>query len=322
MRIDVHDHAIPPEALELLRREPVYGDRIDASTMHVTGDHPPFALHDAFVDPAAKLAQLERLGIDAAVVSLAPTVFHYEVETAAGEALALAVNEGLARFAAHDDRRLRWMAHVPLQAPERAVAVLEQAAAQGAVAVEVGTSVAGRRLDAPELDVFWEGVQRLRRTVMLHPAALEPHRGLTSFYLQNVIGFPLETTIAVERLICAGVLDRHPEVELLLVHGGGFFPYQAGRLRHAASVRPELAGTRDPWSYVGRLWFDTITHDAAALRHLLVRVGADRVVLGTDLPFDMAPREPVRELEAALAPALVRRVAEENPARLVGVRAR
>jgi aminocarboxymuconate-semialdehyde decarboxylase len=153
--------------------------------------------------------------------------------------------------------------------------------------------------------------------VMLHPAYNEPHAALAPFYLQNVIGNLLETTIAVERLMCAGVLDRHPGLRLLLVHGGGYFPYQAGRLRHAAGVRGEVPARLDPWAYLDRLWFDTITHDREALRFLVGRVGADRVVLGTDLPFDMAPLDPVVELEDALDATAARRVSEENPRRLL-----
>jgi aminocarboxymuconate-semialdehyde decarboxylase len=118
--------------------------------------------------------------------------------------------------------------------------------------------------------------------------------------------------------MCAGVLDRHPGLRVLLLHSGGYFPYQAGRLRHASTVRPELPAV-DPWSYAGRLWFDTITHDAQALRYLVDRVGAEHVVFGTDLPFDMAPPDPVAEVRDALGDELAARVGEANPARLFGI---
>jgi aminocarboxymuconate-semialdehyde decarboxylase len=315
MRIDVHNHAIPEPALDLLRREPVYGVRIRGGTI-TGGNHPDFPLEESFFDPDAKLAQLERLGIGGAIVSIAPTTFCYEVDAGAGGEMAHAVNEGLAVFAAHDPGRLRWMAHLPLQSPERAGGLLDDAAARGAVAVEVGTCIAGRRLDEPDFDAFWGTVERLRMPVMLHPAYNEPHAGMAAYYLQNVIGNMLETTIAVERLICAGVLDRHPGVELLLPHSGGYFPYQAGRLRHAAAVRPELADSLDPWTYLRRLWFDTITHDSDALRFLIRRVGSGRVVFGTDLPFDMAPPDPLHELEQAVDADALWRVVEKNPAKL------
>ena len=153
--------------------------------------------------------------------------------------------------------------------------------------------------------------------LMLHPAYNNPHPGLDGFHLQNAIGNQLETTIAAERLIVTGVLDRHPDLRLLLVHAGGYMPWQAGRLRHAATVRAELADSpTDPHDYFGRIVVDTITHDAAALRFLVERVGATNVAMGTDLPFDMATPEPVAALEQAVDADAARRIMEETPQRL------
>jgi aminocarboxymuconate-semialdehyde decarboxylase len=316
--IDVHNHVIPRPAVDLLATEPVYRVDVDGDLVS-GGNHPPFRLDEAFHDPAAKLAELDAKGIDCAILSVSPTIFYYEVEAAAGDTMARAANEGLAAMCEHGRERLRWMAHVPLQDAELAATLLEEAAANGCVGVEVGTSIAGERLDEDRFARFWAAAERHAVPVMLHPAYNEPHRGLEPWYLQNVIGNMLETTVAAERLVCAGVLDRHPGLRVLLLHSGGYFPYQAGRLRHARTVRPELGGVGDPWSYVGRLLFDTITHDVQNLRHLVERVGADNVVFGTDLPFDMAPTDPVAELRAALDDDVLRQVAAENPARLFGL---
>ncbi|HZV49677.1 MAG TPA: amidohydrolase family protein [Candidatus Dormibacteraeota bacterium] len=318
MRIDVHNHAMPEPALDLLRREPVYGVTIQGDRIS-GGAHVPYTLVRSFYDPAAKLAELEAGGLEAAVVSVAPPLFYYEVDPEAGEAMCAAVNAGLRDFCAHSPDRLRWMAHVPLRRPRRAAEVLEEQRRAGCVGVEVASNVAGQRLDDPALEPFWAAAERLRLPVMIHPAYNPAHPALGDWYLQNVIGNQLETTVAIERLICAGLLDRHPQLVLVLVHAGGYFPYQAGRLRHARAVRPELAeAPADPWAYLGRLVFDTITHDRLALSYLVSRVGAENVVVGTDLPFDMASPRPWAELCAALDPETARRVAEENPARLYG----
>jgi len=152
---------------------------------------------------------------------------------------------------------------------------------------------------------------------MIPPAYNEPHRGLADFYLQNVIGNKLETTVAIERLICAGVLDRHPDLKIVLVHAGGYYPFQAGRLRHARTVRPELrSAPEDPWKSLGQIAVDTITHDREALRYLVSRCGAENVVMGTDLPFDMATPTPVDALDEAVDESTAKAIAEDNPARL------
>jgi aminocarboxymuconate-semialdehyde decarboxylase len=318
VRIDVHNHALPEAALRLIARDDTYGT---LSGRRWRGSaHAEFEVVDSFMDPAAKLAELERKGLEAAVVSIAPPLFSYHVDGQAGEAMARATNEGLAEMCAAAPDRLCWLATAPLQDPARAVTVLEDAARAGCRGVEVGTSVAGRRLDHDGFEPFWAAAERLALPVTLHPAYVEPNAALEDYYLVNVIGFPLETTVAIERLICAGVIDRHPRLELVLVHAGGYFPYQAGRLRHARSVRPELAlSPPDPWAALDRLWFDVITHDDAALRFLIDRVGADRVVMGSDLPFDMAPAEPMAALTRVADAATARRIAEDNASALYGV---
>ena len=316
MKIDTHNHAIPDPALDLLRKEKVYRVTIDGDRVQ-GGNHVGYRLLPSFVDPAAKLAELERGGLEGAVISAAPPTLYYEVEAEAGEAMCLAMNEGLAEFCSRSPDRLRWMAHVPMQAPERAAVILAEAAGAGCVGVEVGSSIAGRRLDEPEFRPFWAQAEALELPVMIHPAYNQPHPGLEPWYLQNVIGNMLETTIAVERLICAGVLDEHPGTRVLAVHAGGYFPYQAGRLRHARAVRPELSGApEDPWSYRGQVLADTISHDRDALRFLVAKMGAENVVMGTDLPFDMATPHPMAALSEAVDAKTAHQIAEDNPARL------
>ena len=316
MKIDTHNHVIPEEAIDLVNREDVYKVRIQ-NRHWKGGAHVDFDMAESFMSPTAKLAELEKNGLEGAVVSVGPPLFYYDLEFEAGAAICQAVNAGLKRFTEHAPDRFRWMAHVPLAAPDAAAQMLEQAARDGASGVEVATSIAGKRLDDPAFEVFWAATERLGLPVMIHPGYNESSKPLSEFYLQNVIGNMLETTIAVERLICAGVLDRHPGARILLVHSGGYFPYQAGRLKHARTVRPELSkAPADPWAYIGQLTFDTITHDVQALEYLVRRVGAENVVMGTDLPFDMATVHPMDALLAAVDKATAVRIAETNPARM------
>jgi aminocarboxymuconate-semialdehyde decarboxylase len=318
LRWDVHNHAVPREAVELLRDSEGFPIKVEGDFMEA--DRVRAELTPVFVDPGAKLAQLARAGLDAAVVSVSPALFAYETDADRGSALCRAVNSGLSEFCRHEPSRLRWLAHVPLQAPDSAASQLIEAAEAGAVGAQIGTSVAGTPLPDADLDPLWTAAEELDLPLMLHPAYNNPHPGLEGYHLQNAIGNQLETTIAAERLIVTGVLDRHPRLRLLLVHAGGYVPWQAGRLRHAATVRPELAGSPgDPSAYFGRIAVDTITHDAAALRFLVERVGADNIAMGTDLPFDMATPEPVAALADAVDADTARRIMEETPRRLFGL---
>jgi aminocarboxymuconate-semialdehyde decarboxylase len=314
----VHNHAVPREAVELLRASDGYPIKVEGDV--VEADRVRAELTPSFLDPAAKLEQLERVGLQAAVVSGSPALFAYEADPQRGAALCRAVNGGLADFCGHDATRFRWLAHVPLQAPDAAEELVAEAAGAGAVGAQIGTSVAGTPLSEAGLDPFWAAAEEHDMALIVHPAYNNPHPGLDGYHLQNVIGNQLETTIAAERLLVTGVLDRHPRLRLLLVHAGGYLPWQAGRLRHAATVRAELADSPpDPYDYFGRIVVDTITHDAAALRFLVDRVGAANVAMGTDLPFDMAPPDPVAALEEAVGEETARCVMEETPKRIFGL---
>ncbi len=318
MKIDVHNHVIPQAALDLLHHDDSYGVGFSGTTV-LSSDGFQFPLAASFYDPKAKLQELADHGLDGAVISVAPPLFLYDAAFAKAERLCGAVNEGLARFAASAPERLRWMAHVPLQAPDEAVAMLRQAKTAGAVGVEIATNINGQRPDEPMFEPFWAAAEELKLLVMLHPYYNAPYPGLGEWYLQNVVGNPLETMIVGCRLICRGIFDRFPELDVLLVHGGGYLPYQLGRLRHAVTVRKELAGVAaDPWACARRIKFESLTHDAEALAYLVDRVGAGNVFIGTDLPFDMAPPEPVTTLHHAVGPAAAKRIGETNPAAFFG----
>lgn len=316
MKVDVHNHALPRPALDLLDRDETYGVTVAGDRWHggVVGD---FTIAPAFFSAEQKLHDLEVGGMDGAVLSVAPMIFYHHIAVGPAEALAREANRGLAEMCAEAPDRLWWMATLPMQDPPRALAVLEEAAGEGCVGVEIATSVNGGYPDEQVFESFWSAVERLGLTVMLHPAFDSDLPSLAPYYLKNVIGHLFETTVAAERLICARTLDRHRDVCVVLVHGGGYLPYQLGRLRHAGGVRRELASApADPWRYAERLVCDTITHDRDALGYLVGRMGAEHVVLGTDLPFDMADREPLKTLVDAVGEDAARVVAEDTPARL------
>jgi aminocarboxymuconate-semialdehyde decarboxylase len=317
--VDVHNHVIPAEVLDLLHREPAYGVTVDGDQW-AGGHHVPFTVTAPFRDPAEKIAEMDRNRIALAVVSPPPPLFFYDVSSDLAAALCEVANEGMAKICAVAPARLRWLANLPMQDPPRAVRAYRTALGQGCVGAAIGTSIMGRRLDEAAFEEFWAAAEAIGRPVLMHPAFNEAHAGLDPYYLQNVIGNPLETTIAVERMVCAGVFARHPRLALLVLHAGGYLPYQAGRLAHACGVRPEISiGAQEVGRAFSQLYFDTITHDLAALRFLVERVGADHVVLGTDLPFDMALREPAAVLAQAFGEEVRRQVGWTNARRLFGL---
>ena len=301
MNIDIHNHAIPQRVFDLIEREPEYGVSLAGGTWHGPniGD---FALVEAWASPDAKLRELDGKGLDGAVVSIAPKpLYFFELPLAPQSAVAKETNLGLAEYCAVHPDRLRWMAHVPLGWPEASAEILDEAVALGASGVQVGTSAASRRLDDPALDPFWETVERLNVPVFIHPGYELQIQAFADWNLGAIIGLPLETTIALERLVCAGHLDRYPSLRVVGAHGGGFFPYNVGRLRNYIRVRQALKDLpSDPWSYVGRIMFDSLVYDVDTLRFLVEKAGPENIMIGTDCSFSSAPIAPVDELRAAI----------------------
>lgn len=294
MTIDTHTHFVPPEFVADARA----GRALDSIALERRGDtewliHPQgyrYPLSPEFFDLDARLRQMDSLGIDTSVLSLTPTLFFYWLDAPGARDFSRLANDSIAAFAARSDR-LHGVATVPMQQPDAAVAELHRAIEKlGLRGVQIGTTVEHTPLDDPRFDPFFAAAAELDVPVILHPYYVGTRPNLVDFYMTNLTGNPLETCIAASRMILSGCLDRHPALKLVLVHSGGFMPFQIGRLDHGFRVRQEsrVAITSPPSTYLRRFWYDTITHASAPLAFLVNLVGADRVMFGSDLPFDMA----------------------------------
>lgn len=295
MRIDIHTHFMPPTFVEEARR----GQALDNITVekpdgeewlvHPQGYRYPLAAE--FSDLDAKLRHMDSLGIDKSVLSISPTLFFYWLDAAPAKDFCQRANEEIAAFVSGSGGRLYGMATVPLQDVEASAAELRRAATElGLRGVLIGTTLEDIPLDDPRFEPFFAAAAELKTPVVLHPYYVGTKPEFADYYMTNLIANPLETTIAASRLILSGLLDRHPDLIVVLVHAGGYLPYQIGRLDHGFRVREETSAviSQPPSSYLRRFYFDTITHASVPLGFLIDLVGADRVVLGTDIPFDMA----------------------------------
>ena len=294
LTIDVHTHFVPFDVIAAATRGAGFdGLRAERSggtewLVHRQGFRWP--VPPVFYDLEARLASMDERGISHAVLSIAPQLFMYWVEPGEAAAFCRAVNDDLAAFAAGSAGRISAVATLPLQDPAAAAAELRRAVTDlGMRGAEIGPGADGSPLDGPALRPVLATAADLRVPLIVHPYYVASSPGLEDFYLTNLIGNPLATTVCAARLIFSGVLDELAALRVVLMHGGGYLPYQIGRLDHGHRVRPEARGCAHPPSaYLDRFWFDTVTHAPRPLRFLADTVGADHVVYGTDFPFDMA----------------------------------
>ena len=296
--IDFHSHVIPETIIAAMRADPErYATRIEAEAgkRYLVRGRLRLELLPEFSVAEAKLEAMDRKGIEISVISPGPQVFFYNLKEEHGIQAARLVNDGIAALAAEKPARLRGMATLPMQHPEAAVAELERVAREhGFKGIELATLAPGGELADPKYRPVLRRAQELKMTIFAHPNTIGSSGRLDCYYLTNLIGNPLETTIMVANLMFSGALDELPRLKMLLAHGGGFAPYQVGRFVHGHKVRPETRAhtSSSAKDLLKRFYFDTLTHDAQALRYLLELVGAERLVLGTDAPFDMGDENP------------------------------
>jgi aminocarboxymuconate-semialdehyde decarboxylase len=326
LTVDVHGHVFSPEAEAVAARDGSPGraerpPREPAATRRVNRAQRA-RVRGKLTSVPERLADLDRMGIDVQVLSAAPPQYHYGLPAEAGGRVARLINERIAAMVAARPDRFVGLATVPLQAPALAVAELTHAVERlGLRGVEVGTHVGERELSDRRFRRFFARAEALGALVFLHPHGVPDPGRLRRHYFTNVVGNPLDSTIAVSHLILDGVLDALPGLQVLVAHGGGYLPAYPGRLDHAHAVRPDARGRihRRPTSYLGRLHFDTVVFSPDQLEYLVARYGAHRLLLGTDYPFDMGMDDPVGFVQGARVPPAARAaILGGNAARLLG----
>ena len=324
--MDIHNHFVPPELVADARRGQGYDgvrtERIDDEEWLIHRQGFRYPLHRAFYDVEARLAAMDEQHTDIAVMSIAPPLFMYWTDPAGGVDFCRQANDALAEFARGTGGRVTAVATLPMQDPGAAVKELRRTVGElGLPGAEIGPRVEDLSLTDETVVPVLAAAEELGVPLILHPYNIAPRPGLPDFYLSNLVGNPLETTVCAARLIFSGTLDRLGDLALVLMHGGGYLPYQIGRLDHGNLVRPESRGCAgEPSGYLRRFHYDTITHAPRPLRFLVDTVGADRVVFGTDFPYDMAAGPFDDQVEGVgLTDAERAQVAGGNAAALFGI---
>jgi aminocarboxymuconate-semialdehyde decarboxylase len=304
---DVHSHCIPPSLLDLLRAE---GPRLGIE-LRDDGDGEYAVIRDRvrlapfrpiLGDLEARVRAMDDSGVDVQLLAGWIDLTAYALDPDAGAEYARRFNEIIAAEADRRPDRFVALGTIPLQDPARAAAELDFAVRDlGMAGVQIATTVDGTDLDEAGLDPFWEAADDLGCLIVLHPCDPLPGVDLSRNFLDNMVGRPAESTIAVGHLLFSGVLERFPGLVICVVHGGGFVPYQLGRMQRGFDAVPKLAAgniTTAPSELARRLYYDTVLHDPAPLAFLVERVGADHVLMGTDYPFPMGDPTPVDTVNA------------------------
>lgn len=304
MAVDLHAHLMSKDALREMRaahpdHAPELADDGDHYSLHYPGRAPLGPIPPSMFDVQRRLEDMSAVGVHRQILAVPPPQFYYQVPASVGADFARIQNDAMVAVSDLYPDRLHLFGTLPLQDPQASAREVARLAANPRVrGVEIGTNINGMDLDNPELGPVWNALQEAELPVWVHPdqRSVAGADRLGPYYLLNLIGNPLETTIAIARLMFGGVLQSHLDLRFGFVHGGGLAPYQLGRWEHGWACRAEpkkIVPDRSPKDQFSGLFFDSLTHDRDALELLGKRVGWDHVVLGSDYPFDMASSDPV-----------------------------
>lgn len=317
--VDCHAHVLVPEAAKYLapHHNPAalpFGKFASQETRE-TQKRQDEDRQVALTDPEDRLRVLDTQCIDIQVVSPAPHQSYYEAPKEHAAKVSRMVNEGVASFVATHPDRFAGLGTIPMQDPSTAVSELEHVMRNlGFKGVQILTNVNGRELSSAEFEPVWAKAVELGAVVMLHPMGFTEGQRFGNYYFTNVIGNPLDTTVALHYLIFGGVLERHPDLKIFSIHGGGFLPAYSGRIDHAWGARRDANASlpKRPTDYLRKMYFDTTVFTSHQLEYLVREFGADHIVLGSDYPYDMGEYYPIQHV------ASVESFSEEEKAAVAG----
>jgi len=304
MIIDTHAHIIVPEILRDAKPSEEWRPRVVWNNGKQFVEYGPKRIGSAlreFVSIEKILDEMKISGVDAVLLSPWVSLARYEAKAEESLDSCQVQNDALASLVKSYPEQINALGLIPLQDVELSIKELERVIKAGLKGVEIGTHVNGVYPGAEKFRPFWEACESLGAFVFIHPVEGGGRAELRDYYMWNVIGNPLETTVAAGHLILSGVLDAYPKLKIMLAHGGGALPYLHGRLDRGFKQRPEINKmiSKPPTEYLKQFYFDTITHDAVVLKSLVELVGAAHVLLGSDYPFDMGNENPADLVRAA-----------------------
>jgi aminocarboxymuconate-semialdehyde decarboxylase len=328
MPIDIHAHYVPPQLIDAVAAR---GKDIGVRLVRSDGAAPALHFDYGFkvrpffprlIEPVGeRRAWLDAQGIDLQIVGTWPDIFGYGLAADACVAWHRTLNDTLAAWCADNADRFAWIGSVPLIEAEAAAQELERAVGLGACGVIISSNIENTNLGELALDPFWRKAEALGIPVLIHPVLVGPAPRAAKFGLAQVAQYTFDTTLGVGSLLMSGVLDRFPRLKLVLSHGGGAYPYLAGRFdimhrRMDRAAQGDVAA-KLPSAYAAQMAYDSIVHAPKALRFLIEVAGLDNVVLGTDYSFPPADMEPLALLRSAgLSAAEIDAIADANPRRV------
>lgn len=307
LKVDIHTHIMP-------ETQPKWAEKFGHGGFISLDHHKPCCarmmtddkffreIEDNCWDPVVRMKECDHFGVDVQVLSIIPVMFYYWETGKNCYDTSRFFNDFIADVCRRYPHRFVGLGTVPMQDPDLAIKELERCMTDlNLQGVEIGSHINDWNLNDPALFPFFERAEQLNASIFVHPWDMMGKSQMERYWLPWLVGMPAETSRAICSMIFGGVFERLPNLKVAFAHGGGSFPATISRIEHGFDVRPDLCAIdndKNPKSYLGKFYIDSLVHDGRILDYLIDLMGADRIALGTDYPFPLGELEPGKLIES------------------------
>jgi len=306
-KIDIHTHILPENLNNLTNTfsDPRFlrMDAIDDKTAMLRKDDKTFRQVDCNCwSHHARTRECHRTGVDVQVLSTIPVLFSYWAMDTECLTLSRFLNNHIAEICQEEPTKYIGLGTIPMQNTDLAIAEMDRCVNElNFPGIEMGSNINGLNLSEAQFTPIFEHAEKIGCSLFIHPWEMMGQSDMQKYWLPWLIGMPAETSRAICSLIFGGVLEIYPNLRIAFAHGGGAFPFTAGRVDHGFNVRPDLCAVDNsalPSSYMKDFYVDSLVHDENAMNFLIQAMGAERIAMGSDYPFPLGEHHPGKLIES------------------------
>ena len=306
-KIDIHTHILPENLNEITNTFSdsrfLRMDAIDDKTAMLRKDDKAFRQVECNCwNHHTRMKECHETGVDVQVLSTIPVLFSYWAQDNECLSLSEFINNHIASICNEESTKYIGLGTIPMQNTNLAIAEMDRCVNElNLPGIEMGSNINGLNLSEEQFSPIFEHAEQIGCSLFIHPWVMMGQVDMQKYWLPWLVGMPAETSRAICSLIFGGVFDKYPNLKIAFAHGGGAFPFTAGRVDHGFNVRPDLCAVDNsalPSSYMKNFYVDSLVHDAHAMNFLFQTMGAERIAMGSDYPFPLGEHHPGKLIES------------------------